>query len=88
MRMGSRLIVLFIMAIVAILIEASQAAPTIDNNKEFELQKITKTPAEEGKVEMIDIEPSDFALSDEEYDPDFDYGDEDSMLVKGKNPVE
>lgn len=31
--------------------------------------------------DTIDIEPSEFALSDDEYDPDFDNGDEDNMLV-------
>lgn len=53
--------------------------PTIENN-----ETTSKPTGAEGKVQMIDIEPSQFALSDEEYDSNFDYGDEDSMLVYGK----
>lgn len=70
-------------------IAKAEASPVEENKQEDNEAKdelvrrdeYDATGAEDDGIEMIDIEPSAYALSDEEVDPNYEYADEDDMLV-------
>lgn len=80
MEVGRASLLLVVMLVLASLLHQAEGAQTTEepNGKPNELRKVENSTVPE--VETMELEPSEFALSDEEHDPDFDY-DEDDMSV-------